>query len=671
MIASKPGLWARGYASAIAIAAALTLPATALAAVRISSDGRTALPKTVTLVGPTLGTTSITVAMILPSRDPARLQSFIARVSQPGDPLFHHYLTPAEFALRFGASQADYKQLVTWATAHGLTPGEEYSAHTVLTLTGSVKAFQSAFGVTFTDYKDAKGNTFYNAKKSPSVPAWMNGKVTSIIGLNSMDRFVPLVRRLPAGVSPSGAGTGVGGAYAAADLRTAYSVSPAPIGVPREVTAVFEQGGFDPNDVATYLAANGLATVPVVARGVNGYGGGIDDPNVELEAVLDIDMIIGINPAAGKVVVYEDGQDPFPVALVASFAAMASDDKAQTISVSYGVDEAQQASADIQAENTALQQEAAQGQTVFVSAGDQGAYGREGNALNAPDPGSQPLVTSVGGTTLFTGPGEQYLNEITWNELGSRGFATGGGVSAVWPIPTWQVFNGTSVAVANGGSSTNRNVPDIAAVGDPFTGVAVYSALNGGWIQIGGTSVSSPIWAGYASIVNAVSKAFGLGQIGFANPGLYDLGENYFAYNDIVDGNNGDAPLYGIPGFSANYGYDNVSGWGTPSSFTASNWALLPTFGNTNPPPAPNGLKAKPTSASVKLTWSAAAGATGYLVEGINLATFGSTPNLFAVKTNATYGGLTPNTQYEFEVFSVSAGGTTASVPIYITTPGG
>jgi kumamolisin len=74
---------------------------------------------------------------------------------------------------------------------------------------------------------------------------------------------------------------------------------------------VFEQGGFDPKDVQKYLATNKLPSVPVTVRNVNGYGGGINDPSVELEAVLDIDMIIGINSAVKQVLVYEDGDDPF------------------------------------------------------------------------------------------------------------------------------------------------------------------------------------------------------------------------------------------------------------------------------------------------------------------------------------------------------------------------
>jgi subtilase family serine protease len=161
----------------------------------------------------------------------------------------------------------------------------------------------------------------------------------------------------------------------------------------------------------------------------------VNDTQVELESVLDIDMIIGINPKVKEVLVYEDGNDPFGVALVDALDQIATDKKVQTLSISYGVDEVQQGDTQMTAENTALTQLSSEGVTVLVSSGDNGAYGRTGGTyspvqLEAPDPGSQPLVTCVGGTTLTTGPNEVWLGEEVWNRLGLGFGATGGGVSS-------------------------------------------------------------------------------------------------------------------------------------------------------------------------------------------------------------------------------------------------
>jgi subtilase family serine protease len=659
----------RKATAAAILAATMLLPATALA------SGTVAAPK---LLGATSPTRQISLAIALPSRDPAGAAAFAAHVSKPGDKLFRHYLTPEQFAAKFGASISDYRVAAAWAKANGLTPGEEYTAHTILPVTGAAGDVARALGVTFHDYQDAAGHIFYKADSAPHVPAELAGRISTVLGLHNEGHASDDLERLPKGTKLTGGGSSVGGAYGAADLRTIYGVPPAPALVKGEVAGVFEQGGITPSDITVYETQNKLPNVPVHARGVNGYGGGVDDPGVELEAVLDIDMLIAINPALDRVIVYEVGEDvAFDVGLVDAYSAVASDNKIQTFSISYGLDEAQQDPTEIQAENTVLTQLVAQGIATFASAGDQGAYGREGNGLNAPDPGSQPELTAVGGTTLFTGTKQSYLNEVTWNELGSRGFATGGGVSSVWPIPSYQVnSSGTSVAAANGGSSTYRNVPDVAAVADPFTGVAVYPALNGGWVVgLGGTSLSSPLFAGVQTIANASSKILGFGKIGFANPTLYKVAQGasltFFDFHDVVDGSNGDAEVYGVPGFFAGYGYDNVTGWGTPvTSDLALDEAVQPALSESNPPAAPTGLSNTETSTSITIKWSKVAGATGFVAENFNLYSGGESITLTkAGTTTATFTGLTPNTEYGLQVLSISPGGYTYSLPLYVITP--
>jgi kumamolisin len=198
----------------------------------------------------------------------------------------------------------------------------------------------------------------------------------------------------------------------------------------------------------------------------------------------------------------------------------------------------------------------AEGITTFASSGDQGAGGRGGNGLNAPDPGSQPLLTSVGGTTLTTNAKTQaYIGEVTWN---SQDGATGGGVSKFWKIPKYQIINGKSVALANGGSAKKRNVPDIAADADyPNSPYSVYCGEDGGFIAVGGTSLSSPLWAGWISIINSDRVAAGKARVGYFNPVLYPLGNAETGFHDITSGNNGN------PGYKAGKGYDNVTGWGS------------------------------------------------------------------------------------------------------------
>jgi kumamolisin len=660
----------------IAVGLALTAPQAASAADTIAVVSDALLPHPgATVIGATQASRQITLAFALPSRDPQGAASFVSRVSTRGDSLFHAYLTPAEFAARFGANQDDYAALVAWARAQGLTTGETYTARTVLPVSGTVAAFEAALGVTFRDYKKPDGETFYAADRAPRLPVAVARSIASVVGLSSYGHFLPLVHRLPAGVKPAESGTGPGGAFSAADLRAAYSIRPQFFTPQTQTLAVFEQGGFDRSDVTAYFKQMNIAAVPVAVREVDGYGGAIDDPDVELEAVLDIDMQVAVNPAAKRIVVYEDGSDSFPVALLDSLSAMATDKAAASISISYGQDEALQGAAAMTAENTVLTQLAAQGQAVFVSAGDSGAYGDEPPGLNVADPASQPLVTAVGGTTLFTGPGGADIGEETWNDIGLGAGATGGGVSSVWTIPSYQLSFGFPVTTTNGGSGTYRNVPDVAAVANPLTGVAVYSRINGGWVTVGGTSVSAPIWAGEYSLANAASEGLGFGALGFANPTIYALGDflQYFYpdFNDVYDGTNGDPAVYGTAGFTAGYAYDNTTGWG---SFNGNNlvldMALYPVEQGSTPPALPSTPSAKSTATSITLSWKAARGDTGFVVSAyVDAASPTPVPALLVSGDTATITGLAPSTYYKIQVAPVSAGGINRTAPfIYVST---
>ena len=613
------------------------------------------------VLSPTAPSKEISVVLILPLKNPQGAAEFAQRVSTPGDDLYGQFLTPEQFAAAYGSDESDYAALKRWAADNGLKISSESIARTSLTVQGSASQFEALFNTRINNYRSSRGDTFYSAASKPIIPNAISSRVTGVIGLTNSKQFAPLFHvskkfgETLSTVTTDASGTGPGGAYNAADLRNAYVVPPQIGGAAAWTVAVFEQGGFSASDVRKYLKNNTLPSPTVEAIGVNGSGTGVNDPNVALEAVLDIDMIIGINPAVQGVLVYEDADDPFPVALLDGITAVANDNRAQVLSISYGLDEALQGSTAIQAENQVFTQLAAQGITVVVSAGDRGAYGDENNGkLNVEDPASQPFVTSIGGTTLFTYGGYYSLEEV-WNLLANNVGATGGGVSSVWPIPSWQA---TAPVSLNGGSTSMRNLPDLAAVGNPETGVAVYSYINGGWIEIGGTSVSAPIWASYLSIMSPGHEAMGLGKYGFFNPILYTASSSFAQLHDIVNGNNGDVNNYGIPGYTSGPGYDNCTGWGSPDALTPL-WLLTLPSSNTGTYPGPfGGLSVKPGTTTAKAGWSTSKGAKGYLVE-IPLkysAIAHSEFNLYfaTTKTTCEITGLQPKKNYALTVFAVS-----------------
>ncbi len=204
---------------------------------------------------------------------------------------------------------------------------------------------------------------------------------------------------------------------------------------------------------------------------------------------------------------------------------------------------------------------AAMGVSVFASAGDGGTANPEtdGSTIypfpTVNFPASSPLVTAVGGTSLYTDTSGNYQSETVWN---SDGGATGGGVSQQFREPLYQAFLPSSdQAMLNG----HRGLPDVAWNADPNTGVLIYLSFLGasqaGYYTIGGTSEGAPQWAGLTADLNQLAGH----PIGFLNPYLYALGAAGIGFHDITVGNNS---VGGIPGYNATPGWDATTGWGTP-----------------------------------------------------------------------------------------------------------
>ena len=643
-----------------------------------------------TLLGSTDVNRDISVVLALPLSDKTGADSFIQHLTKPGDPLYHRYLTPAEFAARFGASPADYAAIKAWATGSGLSITQESVARTTLTVRGKVAQMQAIFNTKINDYRSPDGKAFYSASVPPTIPSEISGKLSAMIGLTSSKQYAPLFKvgkmlgEAPVlkdvdKTSDTAGGTGPGGSYSAADLRTAYTIPSWGSYDENAVVAVFEQGGFSSTDVTTYLKWNRLPSRKVTPIGVNGSPTTVDDPGVEAEAVLDIDMILAINPEVAEVRVYEDSIDQFPVALLDALTAVADDNNAEILSISYGQDEGLQGTGAMEAENTVLEQLAGEGITVVASSGDSGAYGDGYNdPYNVSDPASQPMVTGVGGTSLFTGANEAYGFESVWNDLGVGLGASGGGISSYWPIPSWQYADvASNYMTQNGGSATYRNVPDVAAVGDPATGVGIYSKINGGWTQIGGTSVAAPIWAGYLSLINAGYKYAGFSQVGFFNPVLYSLGIPFFGYAvpsnilyGVNQGSNGDAYLYpGAPGFTAAPGYVNATGNGSISGCSVAAQLMISQFKAGTPPGPMVNVVGKVTGTTLKLTWYPVVGASAYCVMLTYPGTVFNVANSYLTKeTKMTFKNLIPNYGgYTAVLFAVNPSGFNYTAVPFVT----
>jgi hypothetical protein len=365
--------------------------------------------------------------------------------------------------------------------------------------------------------------------------------------------------------------------YIGNDFRRAYLPGVTQTGKGQTIALVsFE--GFLQSDITAYESAAGLANVPVTPVLLDGYNGVPLTDNLQTETTLDIDMALSMAPGVDDIYVYEalSGFDGGAVDLNAyqksaddEFAALANPPQGIPLSRQISASWIGYSGANIAA---AVQQFAAQGQSFFIGAGDQGAF-LQNNTIIAPANESEvSFMTVVGGTQLMTGPNATpWQSETTWNDglkMRGRDGASGGGVVPGVPIPFYQKPL-TNQILAAGGDPTLRNIPDVALTA---TDIAIYVTTpdesTGGMMFLSGTSAAAPLWAGFMALVNEQAMGpDGLGPVGFANPALYRLGQspNYAAdFHDIADHSTNDTN--GGPNYTAIAGYDLATGWGTPAS---------------------------------------------------------------------------------------------------------
>ena len=342
--------------------------------------------------------------------------------------------------------------------------------------------------------------------------------------------------------------------------------------------AVIELGGaYNQANLNSYFKSLGLTVKPVIFHSVQGGTNTSDGPNgADGEVMLDLCMIGGCAPGVQLHCYTAPNTDSGFIGAV----QQAITDKMDCISISWGAAENEWTAASIANFDIVLQQAVAAGITVTVACGDNGSGDGEAGA-HVDFPASSPYVLGCGGTSLVTSPS---LLETVWND-GSTGGATGGGVSSLFSIPSWQ-------SKANVPGSKFRGVPDVAGVADPDTGIQV--EIDGQVYILGGTSAVAPFWAAVCAVL---SQALGK-NVGFINPSLYTLPAG--AMRDITQGNNGT--------YSARAGYDCCTGCGVPvvsKLLAALTPAPAPTPTPVPPPPTPTPVPPTTYTSTITVTSSA------------------------------------------------------------------
>jgi subtilase family serine protease len=552
----------------IAIAALVLLTATSGRAEQ-RQEMRSALPPRVQsaeLLGAADPTESLPMSLTLQLQHRDELDALLAAQQQPGSPEYHRWLSPDEFTARFAPSAETYSAVVDWLQSQGFTV-RTWPHRTRVDFSGAVRQVEGTFQVHMNRYRHNERQALAN-DRAPTLPTRFAGAVQSL-RLHTFRFAHPVVQ--------VNDGTGVMTAMGPHDIYTSYNVSSVldrGIDGSGQTIAIVARSDFNVSDVTTFQQQFGV-NVRTPTKVFPGSNPGIGSPNnacagyrnprqfnqcvqdEEAEVLLDVQWASALAPGAALLVDIGDTDiDP-------SFSDIVNHHpEAKIISVSFGVCERFDPTAASTWEALAAQA-AAQGQTVLVAAGNDGADGcQDGFAASVNALSSPAEITAVGGTALdpgfdVSGAALGRTSELVWND--GQG-ASGGGVSTLIRKPAYQT--GTGVP-----SDGFRDQPDVSFMASPVTSGYVMVQQNQVMI-VGGTSIATPSWAGVVALMNQATGADGSGAI---NDSLYALGRKQYGEGGLpvfFDTTSGDNTFDRVRGFSAGTGYDLATGWGTPDVAT-------------------------------------------------------------------------------------------------------
>jgi pseudomonalisin len=525
--------------------------------------------------------------LVLDSSDEQNLalDELIAAQHNPASAGYQKWLTPDEFADQFGVSQNDVDQISAWLTSHGFSVDEVPTGRRTIVFSGTAGMVQAAFHTEIRKYQ-VNGELHYANASDPQIPEALAGVVGGTVTLHDFRRQSMRTMKLAAPDFTNG------GSYylAPADFATIYNLAP------------LYSGGFDGTGKSIAIAGRTNINMSDVQTFRNYFGLPVNNPQIivngtnpginsdEDEAVLDVEWSgavakgATINFVVSASTYASDGVD-----LSAQY--IVSNNLAPVMSTSYGNCEASMGTTELAFYKNLWQQAAAEGISTMVSAGDSGAAGCDqggeasavaGNAVNGlcstiynvcvggtqfADTSSYSAYWLSSSNAMTKGSALSYIPEIAWNQSGSVSggsglWATGGGASAIYAKPSWQSGPGVP---ADG----KRDVPDVSLAASSHDGFLIYE--NGSLYVIGGTSASSPAFAGIMAIVN---QKTGSAQ-GNPNPTLYALaalqakGTSHPYFHDVTSGSNS---VPGLAGYVAGTGYDLTTGLGTVNASNLVNY---------------------------------------------------------------------------------------------------
>lgn len=558
--------------------------------------------------------TQVTVDVVLKLQNKSDLQQYINNTVTPGSNHYRKYMNVSEFKAKYGANPSQINMVTKYLDSFGIS-SKAYQNNLIITANGTVAQFDKALDVELQS-ASYKGKKFHATKKQPKAPKNVADNILCILGLSDYSSFSTNIAKVPAEDKASPNATGPL-SLDPSDLIKQYNIKPLYSNGSNgagQTIGIVTLAEFNANDAYTFWKQEGINVNPnrITINDVDG-GSGTDGAD---ETALDVEQSGAVAPGANINVYVGPNTDP---GFLDAFGKAINDNKCQQISCSWGLSESilkyvidlkQEAPGYAEAFNQLYMQAAAQGISMFISAGDAGAYDTArsgyGYELAVENPSDSPYITVAGGTTLpwngtmSTGVKINVDKERAWGwdylypHFDARGLYAsgqlaryfvggGGGFSTIFGTPDYQigvpgVNSFTAVKYWQGinpdgplltsvtrlaasekvtGTGTGRNLPDLSMNADPYTGYNVY--FNGEMVAFGGTSIVAPQLAGITALINNHNNT----QVGFWNPQIYRFAQSsnspLHPLND-TGASNDNIYFTGTPGTV----YNQATGLGTP-----------------------------------------------------------------------------------------------------------
>jgi subtilase family serine protease len=496
-------------------------------------------------------TKPIHIEVALKLRNTDALNSFIESSARAGAAA--RVMAPGQFAAQHSPTAEQAQAVVDYLTQAGFRNIVVAPNRLLVAADGTADIVQTAFQTTLANVRTADGRDAFANTEDAHVPANLSGIVLAVLGLQTVhqahtfarvqdpDQIDSVTGHFPTEWSSIYGGSGVANA----------SATPVGIITQGKITQTI-------TDLNTFTSQNGLPTVTTQTVNTNGTS---TDTSGVVEWNLDSHDIAGIGAGQEQKIIFYNIPTLSNVNLTADINTVVTANATKIINVSLGECETSaQGDGSAASQDQSFAQAVTQGQTFSISTGDSGADECGDGGIKPSWPAASQYVTAVAGTRLDAST-TTWNSEVVWNDLAAGNGATGGSPSTFEPKPSWQN------ALVSG---TKRGVADVAFAGSPSSGAKI--VVNGGTQQVGGTSLSAPIFAGMWARVLAVKGQ----SFGFAPPLIYNLAASNF--HDITSGNN--------DGETAGVGYDFASGRGSMILNVAIN--NLGGGGGGNVPPVAN-----------------------------------------------------------------------------------